>query len=142
MKYLNVLSRLLVAAIFLVSASGKLANFSGTAQMMSVAGFPIAQFFLVAAIFVELMGGLLLLVGFQTRLAAMALIVFLMPATLIFHASQIGDPAQAQQQMVHVLKNLAIMGGLLKFFVDGAGDLSVDAKLATARTLIPERGVA
>lgn len=130
MKYLNVLSRFFVSIIFLLSALGKLMNFSGTAQMMSTAGFPFPQLFLIGAIFFELAGGLLLLAGFQTRLAAIGLIVFLVPATLIFHASQIGDPLQGQQQMAHFLKNVAILGALLKFYIDGAGELSVDAKQA------------
>jgi putative oxidoreductase len=118
MKRLNVLSRLLISAIFVVSGLGKAANFSQTTQMMGNLGFPIPSLFLAGAIVVELGGGFLLLLGYQTRLAAIALALFLIPTTLIFHAGQ----------MIEVLKNVAIIGGLLKVVLEGAGSLSIDSR--------------
>ncbi|MGA9996364.1 MAG: DoxX family protein [Pyrinomonadaceae bacterium] len=127
--YLHPISRALVALIFIMSGFGKLMAFGMTAQVMGGVGFPAPQFFLVCAIVIELFGGLALLVGYQTRLAAAALIVFLIPATIIFHAAHLGGP-DGQMQMIEVLKNLAIMGALLKFLADGAGAFSIDNKSA------------
>ncbi len=97
---------------------------------MAGVGFPAPSFFLVCAITIEIVGGLLLLVGLKTRWTTLALIVFLIAATLIFHASGIGDPVKGQDQMIQTLKNLAILGALIKFFADGAGAFALDSKLA------------
>ena len=123
-------SRALVALIFILSGFGKLAGYAGTKQMMAGVGFPAVDLFLIGAIAFELGGGLALLTGFKVRWAAAALIVFLIPATIIFHLMPMmagGEGAQAQ--MINVLKNLAIVGALLKFWADGAGAYSVDAAL-------------
>jgi Predicted membrane protein len=114
-KYVNILSRALIAAIFLISAIGKLSNFGVTVGYAAQAGLPAPQLAIAAAIVFELVGGGALLLGYRPRLAALILIVFLIPATLIFHAAQIGDPVHGQDQMIQVLKNLAIIGGLLSF---------------------------
>lgn len=128
--YLNPLARFLVALIFIMSGVGKLFGFTETAAMMEDVGFPAPTFFLVGAILLEIVGGVLLLVGYKARGASLALMVFLVPATLIFHAAHLADPAQAQMQMIQVLKNLAILGALLKFAADGAGAYSLDNRLA------------
>ena len=125
--YLQPLARALVALIFILSGLRKLAAFSATLQMISTVGFPTPALFLLGAVVLEVGGGLALLVGYKTRWAALALIIFLIPATLVFHVAYLGDQAQGQQQMVEVLKNLAIMGGLLRLFIDGAGAFSLDA---------------
>lgn len=124
--YLDPLSRALVALIFLFTGFGKIIAFHQTATMMGNTGFPAPSLFLVGAIVVEVAGGLALLIGYKTRWAALALFLFLTPTTLIFHAAHLGDPQQGQMQMISVLKNLAIMGALLKFFADGAGAFSLD----------------
>ncbi len=129
-SYLHPLSRLLVALIFIMSAVGKLFGFAATSGMMASVGFPAPSLFLTAAILIELIGGTMLLVGYKTRWAAIALIVFLIPATLIFHAANLADPAQTQQQMIEVLKNLAILGALVKFAADGGGAFGFDNLLA------------
>lgn len=129
--YLNPLARFLVALIFIMSGAGKLFAFTPTAAMMEGVGFPAPSFFLVCAILIEIIGGVLLVIGYKARWASLALIVFLIPATLIFHAANLADPAQAQQQIVEVLKNLAILGALVKFAADGAGAYSLDNRLAT-----------
>ena len=126
-NYLHPVSRAFVALIFIISGLGKVAAFAGVAGMMGAAGFPLPGLFLAAAITIEIAGGLLLLLGWQTRLAAIALIVFLIPATIVFHALPMSAGGQAvQEQMVQVLKNLAIIGALLKFLADGAGAFALD----------------
>lgn len=128
--YLHPLSRFLVALIFIMSGVGKIFGFTKTAAMMEGVGFPAPSLFLVGAILLEIVGGVLLLVGYKARWASLALVVFLVPATLIFHAANIGDPAHGQEQMINVLKNFAILGALVKFMADGAGAYALDSWLA------------
>lgn len=135
---LHPLARFLVAVIFLLSGVGKLFGFADTAQMMAGAGFPAPSVFLIGAIVLELIGGTLLLAGYKTRAAAIGLIVFIIPATIIFHASGIGDPVHGQEQMINTLKNLAIIGALIKFAADGAGAFAVDNLLGTAKDHLPQ----
>jgi putative oxidoreductase len=121
-KYLNPVSRALLAAIFVVSGFGKIAGFHEMVAMAGSAGLPLPAFSIAIAALVEIAGGLALLAGWQVRWASLALIVFLIPATLVFHAAHLGDPAQSRMQMVEVMKNLAILGGLLKFHADASSD--------------------
>ena len=123
-KYLDPLSRALLAAIFVVSGFGKIAGFHETVAMAGAAGLPLPAFSIAIAALVEIAGGLALLAGWQVRWASLALIAFLIPATLLFHAAHLGDPAQSRMQMVEVMKNLAILGGLLKFYTGASSDAS------------------
>ncbi len=123
---LHPLARFLVALIFLMSGVGKLFGFAATSRMMGGVCFPAPSFFLACAIGVEIVAGACLLLGFKVKYAAIGLIVFLIPATLIFHASGISDPQHGQEQMINTLKNLAILGGLLKFAAAGAGNFALD----------------
>ena len=119
-KYLNPLSRALIAVIFLISGIGKVINFQQMVGYASSAGLPLPALAIAIAAVVELVAGVALIAGWQVRWASLALFVYLIPATLVFHAAHLGDPAQRQMQMIEVLKNLAIMGGLLKFYVDAS----------------------
>ncbi len=134
-KSLSLTSRALMALIFLMSGFGKVANFAYMANYARTAGLPFPEFSIAAAIVIELIGGLALLIGFQTRWSALVLAIFLVPATIVFHAARMGDPGQAQIQMVEVLKNFAIVGGLLKFYLEGAGALAIDNRRAESAAL-------
>jgi len=127
-KFIPLIGRILLSAIFLMSAFGKIANFAGTQQYMSAYGMPLTAFFLVCAIILEIGGGFSILLGYKAKVGAIALIVFLIPATLIFH-TKFSD----QVQMIMFMKNLAIMGGLLLVLGFGAGPLSLDAFLKTRK---------
>jgi putative oxidoreductase len=83
--YLELLGRLFLGAIFVLSGVGKLADWSGTAAQMTKEGMVAVPLFLVGAIALELGGSVALLIGCWTRAAAAALVVFLIPTTLIFH---------------------------------------------------------
>ena len=113
--------RILLAYIFVLSGYGKIANFAGSAGYMAKYGMPMIEFFLVCAILLELGGSLMLVLGWKARWGALALIVFTVPATLIFHPVW-ADPGQA----IQFNKNLAIMGGLLYALFTGPGRLSLD----------------
>lgn len=124
------IGRVLIAAIFIMSALNKIANPAQTQQYMQAMGMTWAtSLFLVGAIILELGGGLSVLTGFWARAGATALLLFMIPTTWIFH-SNFGD----QNQMIHFMKNLGMMGGLLYVAGFGAGPLSLDAWLAGART--------
>jgi len=113
--------RILIAAIFIWSGFGKLMLFAGTVAYIKGKGLPAAELLAVAAILCELLGGTLIGIGWRTRWAAAAVFLFMIPVTLIFH-----NPAQGQEQLIHFMKNLSIMGGLLLVFAFGPGRLSAD----------------
>jgi putative oxidoreductase len=123
---LHPLARFLVGLIFLMSGVGKIFGFAPTAEMMEKVGFPAASLFLLGAIVFEIVGALSLISGYKVRFGASLLILFLIPATLIFHVPSLGDPAKSQLEMIQVLKNLAILGALVKFWADGAGAFALD----------------
>ncbi len=127
-RYTHFVGRLLVSAIFIVTGFAKLTHWSDTAAYMASKGMPAIPFLLAIAILFELGGGLAVLVGYRTRLAALALTVHFVLATLVFHNFWAYPPAEQQEQMIHFLKNLAIVGGILRLLSDGAGALSLDAR--------------
>jgi putative oxidoreductase len=118
--------RILLAVIFLVSGFGKVTGFEGTVGYIASKGLPLPQVGAAVAVFVELAGGILLVLGWQARWAATVLFLFLIPTTLIFHNFWAADAAQVQNQTIHFMKNLCIMGGMLYVMAFGAGPLSVD----------------
>ncbi|WP_404406025.1 DoxX family protein [Pelagibacterium halotolerans] len=123
--YLPTVGRILIAIIFILSGFNKITGMEGTVGYMEAYGLPGVLIW--PTIVVELGGGLLLLVGYQTRLAAAALAAFTLASGIIFH-SNFAD----QMQMINFLKNLAITGGALYVVAYGAGALSVDDRKATA----------
>jgi putative oxidoreductase len=118
-------ARILMAAIFVLSGIGKIANPAATIGYIGAMGLPFPELGLAAAIGIEVVGGLLLLAGLYTRPVALALAGFSIVTGLIFH-SAIAD----QNQMIHLMKNLAMAGGLLQIAAFGAGTLSLDARRA------------
>ena len=113
--------RILLAMLFIVSGAGKIGNFSDTAGYMASAGLPVVNVLLALTIAVELGGGLLLVLGWKARWSAVVLFLFLIPATLIFHAFWSAPAEQSAMQQIHFLKNLAIMGGMLLLAAYGPG---------------------
>lgn len=116
--------RLLIAILFLLSGLSKIAAPAAIIGYIGSVGLPAPQLGYAIALIVEIGGGLLLLVGFQTRIVALVLAVFTVAAALAFHH----DFAD-QNQMIHFLKNIAITGGLIQVASFGAGSLSLDARL-------------
>jgi len=118
--------RIMLALIFLIAGFGKIGNFAGTAGFMAGAGIPLAEVALVLTIIIEIGGGVMLVIGWKARWAALALFLFLIPATLIFHNFWAADAAQFQNQLNHFLKNVCILGGMLYIMAYGSGPLSLD----------------
>lgn len=117
--------RVLLSAMFILAGFAKLTAVSGTAAWFGSLGLPLPTVTTVVVGLVELVGGLAVLVGYQTRIAAIGLAVFTAAATLIAHL----DLAD-QVQVLFLQKNLAIVGGFLILAVVGAGALSLDARRA------------
>jgi len=115
------IGRVLLAAIFLVSAFGKLAAPGATQGYIASVGLPLPVLSYAAAVIIELGGGVMLLLGYRTRLAAAVLAVFSLASGILFHHA-LGD----QNQLFHFLKNVAMAGGLLQVAAFGAGSLSID----------------
>ena len=112
------LSRILMSAIFIWSGIGKIMNPVGTQEYMSAYGMKFTSILLIAAIAVEILGGLSLLLGIKPRYGAIALALFLIPATFIFH-TDFSD----QIQQIMFMKNLAMLGGLLMLIQHGGGSI-------------------
>ena len=117
--------RILLALIFVISGYSKIVGFDGTVGYIASKGLPLPQLAAVAAIVVELGAGILLVIGWQTRWAATALFLFLIPTTLIFHPFWAVTTGK-QMETIQFMKNLCIMGGMLYVMAFGAGPFSVD----------------
>ena len=123
--------RILLAAIFLIAGIRKIMAFAGTVGYFTKLGFPAPEAMAVLAILVEVGGGALLILGWQTRRIAWLMIAFVVIATFMAHRFWQFDAAQYANQMNHFLKNAAIVGGLLYAAVMGAGALSLDGRRTT-----------
>jgi putative oxidoreductase len=108
--------------MFLLFAYGKLTAYASTVSYMSSLGLPAPSLVSLLAIIIELGGGLLMLVGYQTRLVALGLAIYVLISAFIGHF-QLGDFNQYQ----HFMKNMAIVGGALAFVAFGGGTYSLDA---------------
>ena len=127
-QYGPLAGRILMALIFLVSGFGKITGFAGTAGYMASQGLPFAEVLLAGALVFELAGAIMLILGWRVHWGALLLIVFMIPATLMFHNFWAVDAAQYQNQLNHFLKNVAMVGGLLYVMAFGAGPLSMDSR--------------
>ena len=122
-SYVPAIGRLLIAVIFLLSGVGKVFAPGGTQAYIAAAGLPLPLLAYLIAVVIEVGGGLLLVLGYQTRAVAAVLIVFTIATALGFHSN-----FAEQNQMIHFLKNIAISGGLLQIVAFGAGGFSLDAR--------------
>src|SRR5258707_386625 len=121
--YIPLIGRVLIAAPFLLSGIGKLATYDRVVEMITAAGLPLAPLGWAIATVVEIGGALLMISGYRVRLAAFVLAAFTLAAGVFFHRN-FAD----QNQMIHFLKNLVIVGGLLCVGYFGAGPLSLDSR--------------
>jgi putative oxidoreductase len=121
----DLLGRVLIAAIFLVSGIGKVTAYAGTQGYMEAMGVPGALLPLV--IVLEVVGAVAIIVGWRTRLFAFLLGGFTLLSALLFHRA-LGD----QMQSILFLKNLAIAGGFLFLLSRGAGGWSLDERRAAS----------
>lgn len=119
-KFGPLAGRILLSVIFIIAGWKKLTGFEGTLGYMASKGLPFTELLLVLTIIIELGGGLLILLGWQARWAALAIFLFLIPVSIIFHPFW-ADP----EQFNSFFKNLAIMGGMAYIVSYGSGPLSL-----------------
>lgn len=117
--------RILLSFMFIMAGLQKFGSIAGTAGYIASVGLPAATLLAWLAAIFEVVAGLAILVGFQTRIAAWLLAAFCVFTALVFH-NNFGD----MTQMLLFMKNLTIAGGFLALSVAGAGTLSVDARRA------------
>jgi putative oxidoreductase len=127
-----IIARSLMGVPFLITGIGKIAAPTAYLAYIASVGLPLPP--VGYAIAIELGGGLLLLLGWQTRLVAAGLAAFTILTALVFHANFAN-----QDQLFHFLKNVVMAGGLLQVVAFGAGRFSLDA--LRARTRSAARGV-
>jgi putative oxidoreductase len=117
------IARICLSAIFIRSGFSKLFGPAAVIQLMASKGVPLPGLVLIPTIALELLGAFSILLGFKTRLGAIALLVFMIPTTLIFH-TDFSQPMEVTQ----FFKNLAIIGGLLLLLGGDPGAFSLDAR--------------
>ena len=130
---LIVVGRVLLALMFIFSGFGKLTGIEGTAGYIASGGLPFATALAVIVGLLELFGGVAIAVGFQARWAALALGLFTLVASVLFHKFWAAPADQAFVQQLMFMKNLSVAGGLFILAALGSGPVSVDAR----RRLVP-----
>jgi putative oxidoreductase len=121
-RYLPLIGRVLIGAPFILSGLSKLAAHDATVGYIGSVGLPFPQLGWLIAMLVEMGGGALLLIGYRARLVALVLALFALATAIFFHRN-FAD----QNQLIHFLKNIMLVGGLLQIVYFGAGPMSIDA---------------
>ena len=118
---LDLIGRVFISGVFLLSGFSKIGNYDGTVGWMESFGLP--GFLLIPAIILEIIAPILIIIGYQTRIAAGALSLFCITTAIIFH-TDFSD----QMQFIAFMKNLALAGGFLFLVVNGAKGYCLDKK--------------
>ena len=117
----DLIGRILISALFLLNGIFKISNYDGTIGWMESFGMP--GILLIPAIILEIAGPVLIIIGYKTKLAAGLLSLFCISTAVIFHIN-----FEDQMQFTSFLKNIALAGGFLILFVNGAKGFSLDNK--------------
>ena len=125
---LNFIGRLLVVSLFLPAGIAKIAGFEGTVGYFTSLGMATPTLAVVVSIVVEVLGGLGLLFGYQTRVVAIILAIFTLAASITGHAYWAVPADQAFVVQLLFFKNIAVIGGLLVIASAGAGKFSIDGR--------------
>jgi len=125
-KAATLIGRILLGHIFLLAGINKIGGYAATQGWMEAMGVPGMMLPVVIAL--EIGGGLALILGFQARIAALALAGFSIISAVIFHAN-----FSDQMQSIMFMKNFAMAGGLLYVAALGAGAWSIDEKITQRR---------
>ena len=120
-KIFDLIGRVFISGIFLLSGFNKISNYDGTIGWMESFGLP--GFLLIPAIVLEIVAPILIIVGYQTKIAAAALSLFCMATAFIFH-----NDFSDQMQIIAFMKNIALAGGFLFLVANGAKGYCLDKK--------------
>jgi putative oxidoreductase len=123
MEYIALAARICLCLIFFKAGISHITGFSGLVETLRSQGLPLAIVLAAGTVFFQLLGSVSLLLGYKTNIGAILLIIFLIPATLLFH-NPIADPNEIND----FLKNIGLIGGLLMVIYAGAGALSVNGQ--------------
>lgn len=121
------LGRVLLAIIFVQAGIGKLGNLAATVHGMRSHGIPFPDILVWGAVALELGGGIMLVIGFLTRLVAILYVFYLIALMLIFHPYWMMVAEAARENRALFFNHLAIIGGMLVVVAVGAGPYSLDA---------------
>jgi len=122
-KFGPLVGRTLIALIFLIAGIKKAMAFAGTSGYIASKGLPMPDVLAAIAVVIEVGGAAMIILGWKARLGALALLVFLIPVTLIFHPAW-SNPGEFNNFM----KNLSIMGAMLYVMAYGSGPFSLDRR--------------
>jgi len=138
MKYALLAGRQLFSMIFIIASAG---HFSPrTIEAAAAHGVPLPGLLVPLSGIIAFVGGLSVLFGFQTRLGAWLLVIFLIPVTVVMHNFwSLSDPMTLQIEKAMFLRNVTMLGGALVISYFGAGPLSLDALISQRRGLISAR---
>ena len=125
------LARIGLAAIFLYTGFNNVQHTGETAEKLVQWGYPAPNILAIVAAIAELGGGLSVLLGALTPLGCIALILFLLPTTYSFHLREVLQGNQGE--LLNVLKNLGLLGGLIALLFAGAGRFSIDGRIMRSR---------
>ena len=118
---LDLVARILISALFLLNGVFKISNYDGTVGWME--GFGIPGILIIPAIILEIVGPILIILGYKAKIAAGFLSLFCITTAVIFH-----NDFSDQMQLGSFLKNIALAGGFLFLFINGTKDFSLDKK--------------
>ena len=118
----DLVGRILISVLFILNGIFKINNYDGTIGWMESFGMP--GVLLIPAIILEIVGPVLIIIGYKTKLASGLLSLFCIATAVIFH-----NDFTNQMQFTSFLKNIALAGGFLILFVNGAKGFSLDNKL-------------
>ena len=127
MQVIEVLGRIFLSTLFLIEGINKIFNYEGTIQYMESFGVP--EYLIIPAIILEILFPLLLIIGYHTKIAALVMAIFTIVVAIIFHTN-----FDDHMQFITFFKDIAIAGGFIIIFVNGAGKFSVDYKLKSNKT--------
>lgn len=130
----DLIARILIACIFIFEAYDSITYFKSTKEVMTAYGITWQQdILLMGAIFLLLLGGILVLIGYRSGFGAILLLMYWVPVTFVVH-SWWNDPIELQrEESIAFMKNIAIIGGLLMIFVNGSGRYSIKRLFATTK---------
>ena len=118
---LDLVARIFISALFLLNGVFKISNYEGTIEWME--GFGIPGVLIIPAIILEIVGPILIILGYKAKIAAGFLSLFCIATAVIFH-----NDFSDQMQLGSFLKNIALAGGFIFIFINGTKDFSLDRK--------------
>ena len=119
---LDLVGRIFISLVFLLSGINKIGNYEGTVGWMESLGMP--GIFLIPAIILEIGAPILIMIGYKVKVSAALLSIFCVTTAVIFH-NNLSD----QMHFISFMKNIALAGGFLFLVVNETKDFSLDKKL-------------